>query len=330
MTARRARGGSFAAAKGILVAAGSANVAAVGYLLTITAAAIGRRRTAASAGGGAVAASAMTDPPALRFVVLIPAHDEELVLGLFGRLVPEKGVTDAVELLGRMHKMRPTRLVVVGSGPEEARARARATALGVGDRLELLPWQSTSELAATYRTTHVVLVPSRPTETWVEQFGRVIVEAQASGAIVAGYASGSIPEVAGEAAVLTEVGAVAQLADRIAALVANPQEFAHRRTKGIVLSRTRTWSQVAERHAALYRRVAAGEVERLRLPGSPKRRREAARREFDPTAATVAGTRPFALPLLRRGGHAASALGKLLDACAELTGRRGGRAKPGA
>ena len=55
-------------------------------------------------------------------------------------------------------------------------ARARAAALGLADRLELLPWRPASELADIYRGTHVVLVPSRPTTTWVEQFGRVIVE----------------------------------------------------------------------------------------------------------------------------------------------------------
>ena len=169
--------------------------------------------------------------------------DDELVLGLFGRLVPEKGVGDAVEILARVNRARPARLVVVGSGPEAAVARARAAALGLADRLELLSWRPASELADIYRRTHVVLVPSRPTTTWVEQFGRVIVEAQASGAVVAGYASGAIPEVAGEPAILTDVGAVAELGDRVAALVSDPAGYAERRAQGIELSRTRTWAQ---------------------------------------------------------------------------------------
>ncbi len=75
------------------------------------------------------------------------------------------------------------------------------------------PWQSVAELAAFYRQAHVVLVPSVATETWTEQFGRVIVEAQASGAVVAGYASGSIPEVAGDAALLVAPGDVHALGE---------------------------------------------------------------------------------------------------------------------
>ena len=245
---------------------------------------------------------------------------DELVLALFGRLVVEKGVTDAVEVLARVHAHRPARLVIVGSGPEEAPARARAAALGVADRLELIPWQPASELAATYRRAHVVLVPSYPTETWVEQFGRVIVEAQASGAVVAGYASGSIAEVAGDAAILTDVGAVSELADQVLAL-ADSGEYGLRRERGIALSRERTWARVAERQVELYRRVARGDAPHRPLPGSPRQRRELARVEFGGTAATVAGLRPFALPLLRKGGAVPSAAAAVIDASAELAAR---------
>ncbi|MBA2461062.1 MAG: glycosyltransferase family 4 protein [Actinobacteria bacterium] len=226
--------------------------------------------------------------------------DEELVLGLFGRLVPEKGVVDAVQILAQVHAVRPTRLVVVGSGPEEASVRALAAQLSVSDRLDLLPWQSTAELASTYRLTHVVLIPSRATQTWVEQFGRVIVEAQASGAVVAGYASGSIGEVAGEAALLKEVGDVHRLAADITELAADGTAFDERRARGIALSKTRTWTRVAERQADLYRRVAAGDVARVQQPRSPKRRRAAARAEFGPTAASSAGVRSGVRPQLRQ------------------------------
>jgi glycosyltransferase involved in cell wall biosynthesis len=244
--------------------------------------------------------------------------DDEIVLGLFGRLVPEKGVVDAVEILARVNRARRARLVVVGSGPEEVMARARAAALGLTDRLELRPWEPVSVLADIYRRTHVVLVPSRPTTTWVEQFGRVIVEAQASGAVVAGYASGAIPEVAGEPAMLTDVGAVAELGDRVAELASDPARYADRRAQGIELSRTRTWEQVAIRHADLYRRVASGDVPRLALPRSPNRRRALARAEFGSSAATTGGTRPFALPLLRRGGRAATVLAFFVDRLSEF------------
>jgi hypothetical protein len=157
-----------------------------------------------------------------------------------------------------------------------------------------------------------------PTETWVEQFGRVIVEAQASGTVAAGYASGSIPEVSGHAGVLTAVGDAAALANAVSALFRDPVGYEQRRRAGLAASIERTWASVADRQASLYRRVLAGDVARLEQPRSPSRRRTAARAEFGPTAATTAGERPFALPLLRHGGAPATVLAAGLDAIGEL------------
>jgi len=246
---------------------------------------------------------------------------DEIVLMLAGRLVPEKGVDDAVRTLARVHAIRPARLVVIGSGPEAARARELASSLGVGDRLELAAWQSGEELASNYRAAHVVLVPSRPTQTWVEQFGRVIVEAQASGAVVAGYASGAIPEVAGEAGMVVPTGDVERLAEAVARVIADPDEFAWRREAGRRQAATRTWHAVAARQAALYRIVYAGQNARLKLPRSPRRRRAEARAEFGPTAWTTAGERPFALPIVRRGGAVARGLAATIDVTREIASR---------
>jgi glycosyltransferase involved in cell wall biosynthesis len=247
--------------------------------------------------------------------------DDQLVLALLGRLVPEKGVRDAVHVVARVNAVRPARLVVAGSGPEAGSARKLAEGLGIADRVEIEPWRLADELAELYRRAHLVLVPSVATATWVEQFGRVIVEAHASGAVIAGYASGSIPEVAGDAAVLADAGATAELADRVVALLDDPGEYGQLRERGLALSRTRTWAQVAERQAELYRRVAEREIARISPPRSPRRRRAAARAEFGPTAATTAGARPFALPLLRRGGAVAVVLATVIDAIAEVMAR---------
>jgi glycosyltransferase involved in cell wall biosynthesis len=243
--------------------------------------------------------------------------DDILTLVLVGRLVPEKGVADAVHVLAKIQAAGPARLVLVGSGPEERRAKRLAEQLGLCDRLEIVSWASSAEVAVTCRGAHIVLVPSMPTETWTEQFGRVIVEAQASGAVVAGYDTGSIAEVGGEAAMLVEGGDLSALADALVGLVKDRGEYEKRRARGLESSARRTWQEVAVRQVELYELVAAGS-ERLHLPRSPRLRRATARAEFGPTAPTTAGVRPFALPLLRRGGAVASGLGRILDAIAEV------------
>ena len=247
--------------------------------------------------------------------------DDELVLALVGRLVPEKGLTDAVRVLAHVNTRRPARLVVSGRGPDETRARAVATSLGVLDRLELRPWQDAADLADLYRTADVVLVPSRPTRTWVEQFGRVIVEAQACGAVVAGYASGAISETASDAAVLVAVGEVDSLADAVVELVSDADELARLRGIGVVAASGRTWHSVAVRQAELYHAVHAGKLRLVSLPRSSRRRRDASHIEFGPTASAVAGDRPFALPFLRGGRVGTRGLAAIIDAAGELRSR---------
>jgi glycosyltransferase involved in cell wall biosynthesis len=248
--------------------------------------------------------------------------DDDLRLGFVGRLVPEKGVWDALRVLAYLHKIRPTRLVAVGGGPEEAALRQLAAMLGVADRFDLVPWLAATELAEMYRQMHVVLVPSMATPTWAEQFGRVIVEAQASGAVVAGYASGAIPEVAGAPAILVSERAVEDLARCVAALVSDEDAYQERREGGLALARSRTWASIAERQANLYRRAQArgGAATSVSRP-LPALCRAAARAEFGRTAPTPAGDRPFALPLLRRGGMAADLLARVIDAGASLRAR---------
>ena len=247
--------------------------------------------------------------------------EDEIVLALVGRLVPEKGVRDAVRVMAELNTVRPARLVLMGAGPEETEAVSLAASIGVADRLELERWSSVAEAAALYRRAHVVLVPSMPTETWTEQFGRVIAEAQASGAVVVGYASGSIPEVIDGAGLLIAPGDVEALSRAVVELVAEPGQYRRQRELGLAAAAVKTWDRVAQQQARLYRQVAAREVTRLAVVRSPSRRRRAARDEFGPPASTTAGLRPFALPVLRRGGAASRLLAAVIDAACELRAR---------
>jgi len=232
---------------------------------------------------------------------------------LAGRFVPEKGIIDAVRVLARVNASRPARLVLVGEGPMAEPARRVAASLGVGDRLSLTAWQPEAELAELYRSAHVLLIPSSATHTWVEQFGRVITEAQACGAVVAGYASGAIPEVAGDAGLLVTTGAAEELATAVVTLLADPDEWVRRRRLGRGQAAPRTWAAVADGHRALYEAVQ-DRPGRLTLPRSPRARRALAVSEFGAPAEALGGRRPFALPLLRRGGRLSRAVGALIDA----------------
>lgn len=246
--------------------------------------------------------------------------ETELVLGLFGRLVPEKGARDAVQVLQRLNGVRPARLVLAGSGPEGSDALALAADSGLGGQVELHEWSREEELAQLYRRAHVVLVPSRATATWAEQFGRVIVEAQSCGAVVAGYASGAIPEVGGDAAVLVPEGRVELLADAVLQVTADVRAWTARRERGLELAVARTWDRVAERQLALYERVLSHRDE-VPLPLGAAARRKAARREFGAPAETPAGDRPFAVWPLRGRRWLSDPIGQAVDFPDRVRGR---------
>lgn len=247
--------------------------------------------------------------------------DAEITLALVGRMVPEKGLGEAISVLDRVHAHRPARLLLIGDGPALEAALRDAAARGLQDRVEHHPWQSASELARLYRLTHVVLAPSRATTTWVEQFGRMVSEGQASGSIVAGYASGAIPEVGGAAAVLVREGDAAALEASVLRILEDPAEYAERRQAGLRLSSSRTWDAVAREQLAFYEQALAARPIVARR-GRPDTLRADAEREFGPPAHSNGDARPFALPLLRTPSALSSHLGRLIDFGARLRADR--------
>ncbi len=145
-----------------------------------------------------------------------PARDV-LTVGYVGRLIEEKGVGDLIEAISRA--AAPVRLAIMGEGPFRASLTAKAAALGVSDRLRILPWGSPDEVAAFMGGLDVLALLTRTTDTVREQFGRVIIEAQACGTPVIGSGSGAIGDVVGEGGWTVPErapGAVAALLDRLA------------------------------------------------------------------------------------------------------------------
>ena len=68
------------------------------------------------------------------------------------------------------------------------------------------------ELPAEYRKIDALVLPSLTRPNWKEQFGRVLVEAMASGVPVIGSDSGAIPGVIGDAGRIVPEGDVVALA----------------------------------------------------------------------------------------------------------------------
>ncbi len=137
---------------------------------------------------------------------LINASD--IVIGYAGRLVPEKGVH---VLLAACARLRPGAWSLRNPG-----RRARAScARGTRRASWALPSRCGSWAAsppprrpAITGRLDILVLPSLSRPNWVEQFGRVLIEAMACGVAVVGSASGEIPWVIGDAGVLFPEGDV--------------------------------------------------------------------------------------------------------------------------
>lgn len=141
-------------------------------------------------------------------------------VGFVGRLVPDKGVDvllRAAAQLGGAWRLR-----LIGGGPARAELKALAEALDITNRVEFVGQLPSGALPEQYHKLDVLVLPSRTRSNWKEQFGRVLVEAMASGVAVVGSDSGAIPDVIGAAGSIVPEGDSAALASALRQLRAAP------------------------------------------------------------------------------------------------------------
>jgi glycosyltransferase involved in cell wall biosynthesis len=104
----------------------------------------------------------------------------------------------AVYQLDDQHR-RNLCLLVAGSGPLEPEVISGLGELEkVGVETLYLGSLNPAGMKQLYNALDFLVVPSRTRAFWKEQFGRVIVEAEACGVVALGSGSGAIPEVIGD------------------------------------------------------------------------------------------------------------------------------------
>jgi glycosyltransferase involved in cell wall biosynthesis len=122
----------------------------------------------------------------------------------------------------------------------------------VAERILLAGYVPEADKAALFTGAEVFAYPSR-----YEGFGLPVLEAMACGTPVVTTTGGSLPEVAGDAAVLVEPGDTGALAAAIAKLAADPAARRDAAARGAARAAAFTWGRCADLTVAAYRRALA-------------------------------------------------------------------------
>jgi glycosyltransferase involved in cell wall biosynthesis len=174
-------------------------------------------------------------------------------------LVPEKGLDtliDAMEQLARSSIPIPVRLIIIGDGPDRSRIAQYAAKLG--NAVQLIAALPPQQIAQQLQQINGLVLPSRTTPVWKEQFGRVLIEAMACGVPVVGSDSGAIPEVMGNAGLIFPEGDASALANCLHRLMNSPELRAELAQRGLQRVQAHyTQERIAQQTVEFYRQVLA-------------------------------------------------------------------------
>jgi glycosyltransferase involved in cell wall biosynthesis len=198
----------------------------------------GRFRPVAPEQARAVAARYGLDGP---FVLYVGAYQAR------------KNILALIDAFARVRRERPElRLALAGPSPWAYPAlRERLEGLGSA-AVRALGYVADADLPSLYGAASVYVLPSL-----YEGFGIPVLEAMACGTPVVCSTASSLPEVAGDAALLVDPHDRDAIAAALGRVVSEPGLAADLRRRGLARAGRFTWERTAAGYAALYQRLRA-------------------------------------------------------------------------
>ncbi|MBZ5532885.1 MAG: N-acetyl-alpha-D-glucosaminyl L-malate synthase BshA [Acidobacteriia bacterium] len=129
----------------------------------------------------------MRDPKAAEKRAEFADKDERILVHV-SNFRPVKRICDVIEIFDRVHKKMPSRLLLMGDGPDRSRAEWLVSQKGLRDKVEFLG--KVDRVNEKLAFADLMLVPSE-----MESFGLAALEAMASEVPTVGTSVGGVPEV---------------------------------------------------------------------------------------------------------------------------------------
>lgn len=187
----------------------------------------------------------------------LPGKTDGATILFLGRLDGRKGILVLLRAMPLVRARVPgARLVVVGTGPEQERARGLARELGVADAVRFVGRADRADLPRYYAGCDVYCSPALGGET----LGIVLLEAMATGAPVVASDIPGYDETLdnGRDGILVEPGRPEPLAAALVEVLARPKLRDRLRAAGVARAKEYAWPDVAHRTLDYYSELLAG------------------------------------------------------------------------
>lgn len=170
-----------------------------------------------------------------------------------GRSDPYKNCIGLISAFALAQKQCPCPLKLLMAGSPDQRypeINEKINSLGLTQAVQRA-YLTDRELADAYRTSDLLVLPSL-----YEGFGLPVLEAMAFGTPVVCSNRGSLPEIAGEAAIQVDPTDIAGLAGAMTRVLTDPTLAAAMTSKGLQQAASFTWQRAATETLAIYRQAA--------------------------------------------------------------------------
>jgi N-acetyl-alpha-D-glucosaminyl L-malate synthase BshA len=181
------------------------------------------------------------------------ARPDEKVLVHLSNFRPVKRITDVIEIFDRVHKKLPSKLLLIGDGPDRSQAEWLAVQKGIHDDVIFLGKQD--RVNEKIAVADIMLLPSQ-----LESFGLAALEAMASKVVPIATNVGGLPEVVehGKSGYLAEVGDVETMASYAIELLSDESKLDEMAKAARCSAQARfCTSKIIPQYEEFYRRVLA-------------------------------------------------------------------------
>jgi N-acetyl-alpha-D-glucosaminyl L-malate synthase BshA len=163
-----------------------------------------------------------------------------------------KRVEDVLAIFQKVHERMPSKLLMIGDGPERQNAEDLCRKMGISDDIRFLGKQD--QMEEILNIADVFLLPSQ-----YESFGLAALEAMACGVPVISSNAGGLPEINihGQTGFLADVGDVDTMAEHTVYILENEERMQAFKDRALAHAGNFSIEKIVPMYEALYEQVAA-------------------------------------------------------------------------